>query len=43
MRISTKGRYALEALLYMAMLPGGQYVSTRSIAESTGLSDGYLE
>jgi Rrf2 family protein len=41
--MSTKGRYALEALLYMAMLPGGQYVSTRSIADSTGLSDGYLE
>ena len=43
MRISTKGRYSLEALLYMAMLPEGQYVSTRGIAEATGLSDGYLE
>ncbi|MDR2477943.1 MAG: Rrf2 family transcriptional regulator [Treponema sp.] len=43
MRISTKGRYSLEALLYMAMLPEGQYSSTRNIAEETGISDGYLE
>ena len=43
MRISTKGRYSLEALLYMAMLPEGQYTSTRSIAVETGISDGYLE
>jgi Rrf2 family protein len=43
MRISTKGRYSLEALLYMALLPKGEYVSTRTIAENTGLSDGYLE
>ncbi|MDR0628637.1 MAG: Rrf2 family transcriptional regulator [Treponema sp.] len=43
MRISTKGRYSLEALLYMAMLPEGEYASTRTIAENTGLSDGYLE
>lgn len=43
MRISTKGRYSLEALLYMALLPEGEYASTRTIAENTGLSDGYLE
>jgi Rrf2 family protein len=43
MRISTKGRYSLEALLYMALLPEGDYSSTREIAEKTGLSDGYLE
>jgi Rrf2 family protein len=43
MRISTKGRYSLEALLYMALLPEGEYSSTRTIAENTGLSDGYLE
>jgi Rrf2 family protein len=43
MRISTKGRYSLEALLYMALLPGGRYTSTRTIAENTGISDGYLE
>jgi Rrf2 family protein len=43
MRISTKGRYSLEALLYMALLPHGEYSSTRAIAEATGISDGYLE
>jgi Rrf2 family protein len=43
MRISTKGRYSLEALLYMAMLPPGGFSSTRAIAEQTGISDGYLE
>jgi Rrf2 family protein len=43
MRISTKGRYSLEALLHMAMLPQGEYASTRVIAENTGISDGYLE
>ncbi|MDR3161288.1 MAG: Rrf2 family transcriptional regulator [Spirochaetaceae bacterium] len=43
MKISTKGRYSLEALLYMALLPEGEYCSTRTIAENTGISDGYLE
>jgi Rrf2 family protein len=43
MRISTKGRYSLEALLYMTLLPKGDYCSTKSIAEYTGISDGYLE
>jgi Rrf2 family protein len=43
MRISTKGRYSLEALLYMALLPEGEYSSSRSISENTGISDGYLE
>jgi Rrf2 family protein len=43
MRISTKGRYSLEALLYMALLPEGEFASTRAIAENTGISDGYLE
>jgi Rrf2 family protein len=43
MRISTKGRYSLEALLYIAALPPGEYASTRSISENTGISDGYLE
>jgi Rrf2 family protein len=43
MRISTKGRYSLEALLYMTLLPKGEFASTRIIAENTGISDGYLE
>jgi Rrf2 family protein len=43
MRISTKGRYSLEALLYMALLPQEGAVSTRTIAEATDISNGYLE
>jgi Rrf2 family protein len=43
MRISTKGRYSLEALLYMALMPDQNYVSVRIIAEKTGISEGYLE
>jgi Rrf2 family protein len=43
MRISTKGRYSLEALLYMALLPEGDFASTKTIAENTDISDGYLE
>ncbi|WP_059370029.1 RrF2 family transcriptional regulator [Treponema endosymbiont of Eucomonympha sp.] len=43
MRISTRGRYSLEALLYMALLPEGVFVSTRGIADGTGISERYLE
>ncbi len=43
MRISTRGQYSLEALLFLALLPEGAFASTRSISESTGISDGYLE
>ncbi|MDR2660371.1 MAG: Rrf2 family transcriptional regulator [Spirochaetaceae bacterium] len=43
MRISTKGTYSLEAMLYMALLPEGVYVSTKDISKNTGVSEGYLE
>lgn len=43
MKISTRGRYSLEALLYLALQPAGSRESTRSIAEHTKISDGYLE
>jgi Rrf2 family protein len=43
MRISTKGSYSLEALLYMALLPVGESVSAKTISQNTGISDGYLE
>jgi Rrf2 family protein len=48
MRISTKGRYSLEALLYLALLEGNgrsrdSFASTREIAENIGYSEGYLE
>jgi Rrf2 family protein len=43
MRISTKGRYSLEALLYMAANRDDSYVSTRTVSLATGISEGYLE
>jgi len=43
MRISTRGRYSLEAILFLALLPADALVSTREISEKTGISDGYLE
>jgi Rrf2 family protein len=48
MRISTKGRYSLEALLYLALIEEDRadragYTSTREIAENIGYSEGYLE
>ena len=42
MRISTKGRYSLEALLYMAILDG-KALSIRAIAEAADISVAYLE
>jgi Rrf2 family protein len=48
-RISTKGRYALEAMLHIALNTGnqdtgpGQLVSVRNIADGTGITEGYLE
>jgi Rrf2 family protein len=43
MRISTRGRYSIEALLYLALLPQDEYASTSAISRETGISDGYLE
>ncbi|MDR1469251.1 MAG: Rrf2 family transcriptional regulator [Spirochaetaceae bacterium] len=48
MRISTKGRYSLEALLYLALTEETRedqesFSSTREIAEKSGYSEGYLE
>ena len=43
MKISTKGRYALEAILYMAHLVGYEPVAIRQIADDTGISEKYLE
>jgi Rrf2 family protein len=49
-RISTKGRYSLEALLYLALIEESRgegrdsfFSSTREIAENIGYSEGYLE
>ena len=42
MRISTRGRCGLRAMAYIAG-KGDTVVSTRSIAESQGISESYLE
>jgi len=43
MRISTKGRYSLEALLFLSLIHTDVFASIRQISEHTGISDGYLE
>jgi Rrf2 family protein len=44
MRISTKGRYALAAAVYMAQQhPGGDCITAASISEKLGISKIYLE
>lgn len=43
MRISTRGQYSLEALLFLAQLPEGEFASIKNISEKTGISSGYLE
>jgi Rrf2 family transcriptional regulator, cysteine metabolism repressor len=43
MRISTRGSYALEAVLAIAMTPESKSVSIREISERTMISDNYLE
>ena len=43
MKLSTKSRYALEAMLYLAASSPGQPASIRQVSEGTGISDSYLE
>jgi Rrf2 family protein len=43
MRISTKGRYSLAALLCLALNADEENISTRDIAGETGVSESYLE
>lgn len=43
MRISTRGVYALEAMLALGSPGTDERVSIRQISEQTGLSDSYLE
>jgi Rrf2 family protein len=42
-RISTRGSYALEAVVAIALFPEDQTVSIREISERTQISDNYLE
>ena len=43
MRISTKGRYALRLMLYLAMNSAGGFISLKAVAQRQGISDKYLE
>jgi len=43
MRISTRGSYAMEAVMAMALLSADHPVSIREISERTQISDNYLE
>jgi len=43
MIVSTKGRYALRVMVYLAQHPEDEYVPLKEIAESEGISQKYLE
>lgn len=43
MKISTKGRYGLKAMIYIANDSSNSPVSLRSISDSEGISENYLE
>lgn len=43
MKISTKGKYAVEALLYMAINPQEEKWNIKSISEKVGVTERYLE
>lgn len=43
MKLSTKGRYGLRALLDLAINSSGDHVSLSSIAERQNISENYLE
>jgi len=43
MKISTKGRYGLRAMVDLAVYSRGDHISLKSIAERQNISEGYLE
>ena len=43
MIVSSKGRYALRVMVYLAQRPCGDYVPLKEIAEAEGISRKYLE
>ena len=43
MIVSTKGRYALRVMVYLALQDGSEYTPLKQIAESEGISQKYLE
>lgn len=43
MIVSTKGRYALRVMVYLAQRSGPDFIPLKEIAESEGISQKYLE
>lgn len=43
MKISTKGRYGLRAMIHLAIYSDGENITLRNIAEKQGISETYLE
>ncbi|GIM30201.1 Rrf2 family transcriptional regulator [Clostridium polyendosporum] len=43
MKISTKGRYGLKALIDLAMYANSEVITLKSISERQNISEGYLE
>lgn len=43
MKVSTKGRYGLRAMVDLAVYSAGDHISLKSIAERQNISEGYLE
>ena len=43
MKISTKGRYGLRAMVDLAVYSAGDHTALKSIAERQNISEGYLE
>lgn len=43
MKISTKGRYGLRAMVDLVVYSRGDHISLKSIAERQNISEGYLE
>ena len=43
MIVSTKGRYALRVMVYLAQRGGGDFIPLKEIAEAEGISQKYLE
>ncbi len=43
MKVSTKGRYALRMLIYLAEMPRDEFVPLKEIAEKQRISKKYLE
>ena len=43
MIVSTKGRYALRVMVYLAQCGDGEFIPLKEIAEAEGISQKYLE